>query len=333
MSTSTPDLIRTCKQCSSELAPGARACPQCHALVYAEALDRLSAQANALEGRGQLREAREQWLKALPLLPLDSSQAQWIRDHARTLEISADAAKPPEPENKWIRKLGPVGPIAILLAKSKALLLALFKLKFLFSFASFIGIYWALWGVWFGVGLAVLILLHEFGHFIDIKRRGLPAELPVFVPGLGAYVRWDAIGVPLETRAAVSLAGPFAGLLAAIACVAVWRMTGNPIWAALARAGAWLNILNLIPVWNLDGGQAALALTKAERFLLLTAALALWLTLGENIFVFVMLGAGWRLFTKDLPQHSSAATLIYFVAVLSMLGMVMWFTPGHGFAR
>lgn len=306
-------------------------CDQCHTLVYADELDRLSAQANALEARGQLSEAREQWLKALPLLPRESNQAQWVRDHARNLEVSAEAAKPPEPENKWVRKLGPLGPVAILLAKSKTLLLALFKLKFLFSFASFLGIYWGLWGAKFGIGIAVLILLHEFGHYIDVKRRGLPAELPVFVPGLGAYVRWDAIGVPLETRAAVSLAGPFAGLLAAIACVAVWRVTGNPIWAALARAGAWLNVLNLIPVWNLDGGHAALALSKAERFLLLTAALVLWLVLGENVFFVVMAGAAWRLFTKDLPQQSSAGTLIYFVAVLSMLGMTIWYVPGHGF--
>ena len=333
MFSSTPDVVLTCKQCFRELAPNARACEHCHTLVYADELDRLSAQANALEAQGQLSQAREEWLKTLPLLPRASNQAQWVRDHARALEIAADAAKPPEPENKWINKLGPVGPIAILLAKSKTLLLALFKLKFLFSFASFIGIYWALWGAKFGIGFAVLILLHEMGHFIDIKRRGLPAELPVFLPGLGAYVRWDALGVPLETRAAVSLAGPFAGLLAAIGCAAVWRTTGIPIWAALARAGAWLNVLNLIPIWTLDGAQAALALSKAERFLLLTAALALWLMLGENVFFFVMLGAGWRLFTKDLPQHSSAATLIYFVAVLSMLGMVMWLMPGHGFAR
>ena len=58
----------------------------------------------------------------------------------------------------------------------------------------------------FGIGFAALILIHEMGHFIDIKRRGLPAEMPVFLPGLGAYVRWQAMGVPLETRAAISLA-------------------------------------------------------------------------------------------------------------------------------
>jgi Zn-dependent protease len=333
VSTSASDLTRTCKQCSRELAPGARACEQCHTLVYAAELDRLAAEANALEAQGQLRQAREHWLKALPLLPRASNQAQWVRDHSRALEAAAEATEPPEPENKWINKLGPVGPIAILLAKSKTLLLAVFKLKFLFSFAAFIGVYWGLWGLKFGVGFAVLILLHELGHFIDIRRRGLPAELPVFLPGLGAYVQWDALGVPLETRAAVSLAGPFAGLLAAIGCAALWRTTGSPIWAALARSGAWLNILNLIPIWTLDGAHAALALGKAERLFLLTAALALWLVLGENVFFLVMLGTAWRLFTKDLPSHSSTRTLVYFVAVLSLLGVVMWLMPNQGFPR
>lgn len=47
------------------------------------------------------------------------------------------------------------------------------------SFASFAGIYWALYGVWFGVGLAVLILVHELGHLIAIRRRGIAAELPM----------------------------------------------------------------------------------------------------------------------------------------------------------
>src|SRR5439155_7557954 len=87
------------------------------------------------------------------------------------------------------------------------------------------------------------------------KRRGLPAEMPVFLPGLGAYVRWGALGVPLETRAAVSLAGPLAGWFAAAVCALLWFHTHDRIWAALAQVGAWLNILNLIPVPILDGGD------------------------------------------------------------------------------
>ena len=101
----------------------------------------------------------------------------------------AKSAAPPP----WVRKLGPLAPLAIVLVKGKSLL-ALFKLKFLLSLGAFAGYYWALYGAKFGVGFAILILVHEMGHFIAIRRRGLPAEMPVFFPGLGAYVRWTALG-------------------------------------------------------------------------------------------------------------------------------------------
>jgi Zn-dependent protease len=342
VSTITPELIRKCKRCGVELGPTSLVCPQCHALVYSEELERLAENAKALEAKGQLRQAREQWLTGLPLLPAVSRQAGWIQQHARALDDAADRLQLPQPaerdvsgnskENKWAQRLGPVGPIAIVLAKSKGLLAAIFKLKFLLSFAAFFAFYWAAFGMKFGIGFAVLILIHEMGHYIDIKRRGLPAEMPVFLPGLGAYVRWQALGVSLKTRAAIGLAGPLAGLLAAVVCAVLWWQTGNPLWAALARAGAFLNLLNLIPVWVLDGGQAALALSKTERILLLTVCLALWLVLHENVFFLVALGAGYRSFVAgDLPAHPSRSTLIYFVVVLAALGVVLHFMPGQGF--
>ena len=131
----------------------------------------------------------------------------------------------------------------------------------------FLAIYSFASGVKFGIGFTVLILIHEMGHFVDIKRRGLPADMPVFLPGLGAYVRWQAMGVPLETRA--QLASPDRSRdFWHPACAALWWQTGDPFWASLARVGAVLNLLNLIPVWALDGGQAALALSKMERIVL-----------------------------------------------------------------
>ncbi len=332
MTTITPELIRNCKRCAHELPPGALVCDQCHALVHSDKLDQLATEAKALEAKGDLRQAREHWLMGLPLLPANSRQANWIQQHARSLDVAADQLQPPPPsDNKWAQRLGPVGPIAILLAKSKAVLLALFKLKFLLSFAAFIGLYWAAWGMKFGIGFAVLILLHEMGHFIDIKRRGLPAEMPVFLPGLGAYVKWQAMGVPLETRAAISLAGPLAGFLTAVACAALWWQTGNPLWAALARIGAVMNLLNLIPVWILDGGQAALALGKTERIILLTACLALWAVLGEGMFFLVALGAAYQIFfAGNLPPHPSRSTTIYYLAVLTALGIIIHLLPGTG---
>ena len=306
-------------------------CPQCHALVHAEELERLAAQARALEDRGEWAEARAAWLEALKLLPADSTQAGWVRTHTAQLLAKQSAASQQDSARQWTRRLGPLAPVAIALSKAKGLL-ALFKLKFLFSLAAFLAVYWSLYGWKFGLGFALLILMHEMGHFIDIRRRGLPADMPVFLPGLGAYVRWQALGVPLATRAAVSLAGPLAGLLSACGCYLIWLQTHSFIWAALARASAWLNVLNLIPVWALDGGQAAGALDKQERIWVLTSCLALWWLLGQNVFFLVALGAGYRLFTKDFPSAPSRTTTAYFIAVLAGLGAVMWLLPGQPFA-
>jgi Zn-dependent protease len=110
----------------------------------------------------------------------------------------------------------------------------------------------------------------------------------------------------------------------------IWWKTGSALWAGLARASAWLNVLNLIPVWVLDGGQAVLAMNKTERLLLLTAALALWLLAGESVFFLVAAGACWRLFTKDIPSQASRSTTAYFVAVLACLAFVMWKIPTKG---
>ncbi len=337
MSTITPELIRNCRRCGRDLNLGALVCEHCHALVHSEELDRLSDAAKVLEAKGQLRQARERWLMGLPFLPPNSRQTDWIVQHARALEQTAEqtaSQPPPTPkpaDNQWAKRLGPLGPIAIVLAKGKFLFSALFKLKFLFSFVAFFGVYWALWGPKFGIGFAVMILIHEMGHYIDIKRRGLPADMPVFLPGFGAYVRWQALGVSPETIAAVSLAGPLAGFLAALASAILFWQTGSPIWAALARTGAALNLLNLIPVWALDGGQAAHALSKTERIVLLTACLALWLLLGEGMFFLVALGFAYQVFfAGNFPAHPSRKTTVYFIAVLTALGLLLRFLPEHG---
>jgi len=304
---------------------------QCHTLAFSEELTILSARANALEEQGDFAPALEEWRKSLPMLPAQSTQADWVRDHVRKLELSLKAS-PPQPNNNWAKKLGPLAPIAIFLAKAKWLL-AIFKFKFLFTLGAFFALYWAMWGWKFGVGFGVLILIHEMGHYIDIRRRGLPADMPVFLPGFGAYVRWQALGVSLETRAGVSLAGPLAGLLASFACLAIWWQTGDPLWAGLTRAGAWLNLMNLIPVWILDGGQATNALDRNGRWILLAAAVLCALVFQESVFLFVAAGFIWRLFTKDLPPIASPRTVTYFICILGFLGVVLRTVPGHGFSR
>ena len=331
MSTTTPELIRNCRRCSQELPPGALVCDHCNTLVHSEELERLSAEAKGLEARGELQQAREKWLSALPLLPPTSTQAEWITQHAGTLDAGPAAAAGGSSDNKWAQQRELVGPIAGHAGKNRSPANQRVKLTSILSFLAFVALYSIGSGAKFGIGFAVLILIHEMGHFIDIKRRGLPADMPVFLPGLGAYVRWQAMGVSIETRAGVSLAGPVAGFFASVACAVLWYQTGNPLWAALARVGAILNLLNLIPVWVLDGGQAALALSKTERIVLMTACVVLGLALEQRLFFLVALGAGYRaFFARDLPPHPSRATTIYFLAVLTALGAIIKLMPGHG---
>jgi Zn-dependent protease len=324
---------RKCKRCSQELPATALDCPQCHALVHEDELDRTSARARAYEANGSLQDALEQWQATLVFLPPESKQAEWIHHHIQELNLAIHAPGAPNTKGKWAKWAAPLGPLAILLAKGKTIFLLLFKLKFLVSFGSFLALYWALYGAQFGIGFAVMILIHEMGHFIDVRRRGLPAEMPVFFPGLGAYVKWQAMGVSLETRAAISLAGPLAGWFAAAVAAVLWLQTGNGVWAALAHTGAWLNLLNLIPVWVLDGSQAVPALNRMERAILLAAAVALAVTLQEWFLLLIAAGLAWRLFTKDQPEHGSGSMTAYYLAVMAGLTFILHLMPRTGLGR
>jgi Zn-dependent protease len=311
-----------CSRCAREIPAGALECPQCRTLVHGDQMEQLAAHARSLEAHGGFQEAREKWLACLPLLPAQSEQAKWIRNRIRELEAGASpqTGHPAGSTPNWAKKLGPLGPI----------LLALLKFKSLFSFVAFFGFYWTIWGAKFGIGFAVLILIHEMGHFIDIKRRGLPADMPMFLPGFGAYVKWNALGVSLETRSAVSLAGPCAGALAAGVCFLLWHQTGYGLWAALARTGAWFNALNLIPLWIFDGSSATNALSKLERAVVLVVSAAVGYALGEWVFALVAVGMGIRLFTRDAPEEPSNPITAYFVAVITVLAMILWLVPGQG---
>ena len=331
MSLSLPQPLVVCKRCSQPLAQDALVCGECHALVHAAELERISNAARAYEQQSQWALAQAEWLRVLELLPKDASQAQWVRTQVGALSTMAAAAQAQADRNKWARRFPPLAPIIILLLKGKTLLFSILKLKFIFSLAAFMAVYWQLFGMKFGIGFTIGILIHELGHYIDIRRRGLPAEMPVFLPGLGAYVQWTALGVSKETRAQVSLAGPLAGLLAAIVCVMVWWKTHDPLWAALARAGAWLNLLNLIPVWVLDGSQATSALSRNARVLLLCICLVCWYGFSESAYFLLACGFVYRLFTKDLPGEPSRKVATYFVALVIVLGAVMSFVPGQGF--
>jgi len=313
-----------CSRCQAPLLPEDKICSHCRALVHTDEIEALRIQALGLERGGQAAQAREVWLGMVQLLPAGSDQAQWIEGHVQVLERSSPALVAPQKPKSWAKRLGPLAPLALLLAKGKTFLFAIFKFKSIFSFAAFLGVYWALYGAWFGVGFAAMIMLHEMGHFVEVKRRGLPAEMPVFLPGLGAYVKWQAMGVSLETRALVSLAGPAAGVLAALIAATLYWQTRNPLWAALAHAGA---LLNLIPVWMLDGAGAVLPLDKMGRISLLAFSVLLYWWSGEMTLLLLAAGFVWQLFRKAIPTDGSVTVQLYFAGLLAVLAWLLHAMP------
>jgi Zn-dependent protease len=145
------------------------------------------------------------------------------------------------------RALGPIVAVVVALAKWSFLLL-----KFGSIFVA-VGVYAIFFGWPFAIGIVLLLLLHESGHYIEAKREGLHPKLPVFIPLLGAYVQYTR-GNPWQT-ARVAIAGPILGGVAALVCYVIGRADHSDLFLALAYFGFIINLINLIPVGILDGGS------------------------------------------------------------------------------
>ena len=144
------------------------------------------------------------------------------------------------------RAFGPLVAAVIALAKWSFILL-----KFGSIFVA-VGAYALFFGWKFAIGIVLLLLLHELGHFIEAKREGLNPKLPVFIPFLGAYVQYTR-GNPWQT-ARIAIAGPILGGVASLVCYVIGRAQGSDLMLALAYFGFFINLINLIPVGILDGG-------------------------------------------------------------------------------
>jgi Zn-dependent protease len=153
------------------------------------------------------------------------------------------------------RGLGPLAAIAIALAKWSFVLV-----KFSTIFIA-VAAYALIWGWKFAIGIVLLILLHETGHYIEAQREGLHPKLPVFVPFLGAYVAYTR-GHPWQT-VRVAIAGPILGGAGAFACYLVGKSQHSDLLLALAYFGFFLNLFNMIPIGIFDGG----AVWRSARYL------------------------------------------------------------------
>lgn len=179
---------------------------------------------------------------------------------------AGDAPPPQGSVPSWLGRLAPLGlAIVAFFSKIKVVLLALTKAKFLVSSGSMlvsIAAYATIWGWQFAVGFVLLLLVHEYGHVIQLRREGVrDASAPIFIPFFGALIWSKSLGDDAAAEARTALAGPIVGALGAAACGGIYLATDAELFRALAFTGFFLNLFNLLPVGFLDGARAAAAMS------------------------------------------------------------------------
>jgi len=227
----------------------------------------------------------------------------------------------------------PIAAAGAFLAKYGAVL---FKAKFLFSIFVSFGFYLWLGGVWFAVGLIVLLFVHEMGHVIEARRQGLPVSAPMFIPFLGAMITLKEYPRDAWHEATMALAGPLLGSLGATVIYAVGLVEDSNRLKAIAFLGFFINLFNLLPVVPLDGGRAVAALHPALWLVGLVGLGALTVVRPNPILIIILVFAAmelWRrwqmrgdpaarAYYRVLPWQRAAVAVSYFgLAALLVLGM------------
>jgi Zn-dependent protease len=353
-----PPAVLICAACGGEVAPTLLSCPSCHRLVHAERLKELAESAEASERAGELAAARGAWQEAIALLPAESRQYAVIGSRigalSRRIEAGpavkeakrlarADEELPVNPHDKSRWSTGAITGAAgtaalafwkfkfvaiVLLTKAKFLLVGLTKASTFFSMMAAFGVYWTVFGGWFALGLVLSIYVHEMGHVAALMRYGVPASAPLFLPGLGAVIRLRQNFNNPREDARVGLAGPIWGCAAALMCAVVFLLTDQPLWGALARVGAWINLFNLAPFWQLDGSRAFHSLTRPQRWLAVTAVATAWAFTAEGLLVLVMAVAAYRAALDKPAEEADTGALFQYIALVAVLSAV-WMLPVH----
>jgi Zn-dependent protease len=328
----TPDARpRACARCSTELSAMALVCPSCSALVHRERLEDLAARASSAATAGERATARALWEEARALVPAQSEQHRLIGERLAALadDASAPSSRAAGHSNRswWTQGAAAAATIGVLLlGKLKFLLLGLTKLSTFASMFGFIAVYWSIHGWPLAVGLAGSIYIHEMGHVAMLRRLGIQAGAPLFIPGVGAFVMLKEHITDPVTDARIGLAGPVWGLGATVASWLTYLATGAPIWLAITELTGFLNLFNLMPIWQLDGSRGFHALSRHERWIVLAViGAALWLT-GVGVLWIVGAIALFQTMRGDGgPGHPP--TLFTFAGLVLALS---WFARGVG---
>jgi Zn-dependent protease len=124
------------------------------------------------------------------------------------------------------------------------------------------GGYALFYGPWFAVALVTMIFVHEMGHVVEIRRQGMKATAPIFIPFMGAAIFQRSHPTDALKQAEIGITGPIAGTIGSTAAFALYGSTHQPVLLLAALIGFYINLFNLIPVWQLDGAWILAPVSK-----------------------------------------------------------------------
>jgi Zn-dependent protease len=210
------------------------------------------------------------------------------------------------------------GKLGKVLTSGGTMLLSVFAYAFVF-------------GWWYAVGFVVLLFIHEMGHFLAARKRGLNVGLPTFIPFVGAWIQLKEQPMDAETEAFVGIAGPMLGSAAAFVCYMLARETGSGLLMALAYAGFFLNLFNLIPLSPLDGGRIVSVISPKIWFVGVPILVGLFFWIPSPLLVLIAILALpqiWSVLTNRQAldsryyQTARAVRVEYAVQYLALAGFL-----------
>jgi Zn-dependent protease len=238
---------------------------------------------------------------------------QWLPPQHPSLEPATQPAAAPPPyiderPSALRRLLGPVFVALAFLAKfAKVAFVAIKGAKFLTTSATMlvsVAAYTFIWGLPFAAGFVALLFVHEFGHYLQMRREGVQPGRIVFIPFLGAAISAKSLGGNALAEARVGLAGPVLGSLATAVVAAIAFAVDSEMLKALAFTGFLLNLFNLLPVVPLDGGRAMAAMAPWMWFVGLFAVVALVFLRPNPILILIALFGGMETYRRWKARKS-----------------------------
>jgi len=165
-------------------------------------------------------------------------------------------------------------------------------------------------GWWYAVGFVAMIFVHEMGHYLAAKWRGLDVGLPTFIPFIGAWIQMKKLPHDVETEAFVGMGGPLLGTIGALGCYFVARSYDSALLLAVSYAGFFINLFNMIPLSPFDGGRMTAILSPRIWFAGVPVLVGLFLWKPSPMLVLMAILAApalWKAWKYDASAPENAA--------------------------